>query len=367
MTEELDFFDKLDGITLDKDGNKKPLEFNDDKETEEEKQTRLEEEARIKQEEEDKKKAELENQEDEEEDNDDSNKPGNLYQSLATVIKEDTGLFTNFEKPIEKAEDLIEGIRFEVLEGIEDYKKSLPQDFQEMLEKYNLGLDWTTIKELKSNEKQLNAIKESDIEENENIAKDIFIAGLKATTKWNEARIQKEYEKALDLDEVVERSKEFLEDLKRINIEDEKNLIENLKEQERLEKENFQKTLKELKDSIYDNNSIIPGLKLTDKEKADLYAQMTKPVAIDKNGNAISKVEEVRAKNPIQFEKTLNYLLMKGAFDEKPNFDFIIKSTKTQTLKNLEKLAQEELEKKASGKGRKTETSNLADSILNSF
>ena len=28
-----------------------------------------------------------------------------------------------------------------------------------MLEKYELGLDWTTIKELKSNEKQLNAIK----------------------------------------------------------------------------------------------------------------------------------------------------------------------------------------------------------------
>jgi len=366
MAEELDFFDKLDGITLDKDGNKKPLEVNDDKETEEQKQARLEEEARIKQEEEDKKKAELENQEDEE-DTDDSNNPGNLYQSLATVIKEDTGLFTNFEKPIEKAEDLIEGIRFEVLEGIEDYKKSLPQDFQQMLEKYELGLDWTTIKELKSNEKQLNAIKEHDIEENEQIAKDIFIAGLKATTKWNDARIQKEYEKALDLEEVIERSKEFLEDLKRINAEDEKNLINNLKEQERIEKENFQKTLKELKDSIYDNNGIIPGLKLTDKEKADLYAQMTKPVAIDKNGNAISKVEEVRAKNPIQFEKTLNYLLMKGVFDEKPNFDFIVKSTKTQTLKNLEKLAQEELERKTSGKARRTETSNLADSILNSF
>jgi hypothetical protein len=359
MTEELDFFDKLDGITLDKDGNKVPLVDNGNEETEEEKQARLNKEAEDKAKEEDK----LKDNKNDEEDEDDSNTSGNLYQSLATVIKEDTGLFTNFEKPIEKAEDLIEGIKFEVIEGINDYKKSLPEDFQQMLEKHELGLDWTTIKELKSNEIKLNAIKESDIESDEQIAKDIFIAGLKATTKWTEARIQKEYEKALDLEEVVERSKEFLEDLKRINVEDEKNLIENLKKQEQAEKENYQKVLKELKDSIYDNNGIIPGLKLTDKEKADLYAQMTKPISFDKQGNPISKVEEVRAKNPIQFEKTLNYLLMKGVFDEKPNFEFITKSTKTQTIKNLEKLAEEEMQRKASGKAPK-ETNNLSESIL---
>ena len=57
---------------------------------------------------------------------------------------------------------------------------------------------------------------------------------------------------------------------------------------------------------------------------------------------------------------------MKGAFDEKPNFDFIVKPVKTNTVKNLEKLAQEEAERRATGKGPK-QLSNLADSILNAI
>jgi len=364
MPEELDFFDKLDGITLDKDGNKIPFEDLNDEKLKEEEKLKLEKEAKLKDEEESSKNKEDDGKEEEDEESDDE-KPSTLYQSLAALIKEDTGLFTNFDKVIEKPEDIVEGIRFEVLEGIEDYKKSLPVDFQSMLEKYELGLDWTTIKELKSNEAKLNAVKEEDIDTNEQLAKDIFIAGLKATTKWNDARIEKEYQKALDLEEVPERSKELLAELKVINAEDEKNILAKAKEEERIEKENFAKTLKQLKDSIYDNAEIIPGLKLNDKEKADLYAQMTKPVSFNKNGEAISKVEEVRSKDPIKFEKTLNYLLMKGAFDEKPNFDFIVKTTKSKTLKDLEKLAQEEMERKASGKPGKIEISNLSESILN--
>jgi hypothetical protein len=372
MAEELDFFDKLEGITLDKEGNKViPTESKIvlDDETDEEKEARLakEEADKIAAEEEAEKirLQELRDAKDKTENNDD-NPSTTVYGTLATLIKEDTGLFTNFDKPIEKPEDLIEGIRFEVLEGIEDYKKSLPEDFQQMLEKYNLGLDWDTVKELKSNEVKLNSITKEIIEENENVAKDIFIAHLRATTNWSEAKIEKEYTKALDLDEVIERASEGLEELKKINAEDEKRLQAKLVEDKKQEEENLKNTLKELKDSIYDNTEIIPGIKLSEKDKAELYSQITKPVGFTKEGYAVSKVQQIRDKDPIKFETTLNYLLMKGAFDEKPNFDFIVKPVKTNTVKNLEKLAQEEAERRATGKGPK-QTSSLSESILNAI
>ncbi len=368
MAEELDFFDKLEGITLDKEGNKViPTEVVTlDDESDEEKEAKLEKEKADKLAAEEAEKIKLQTLENNDSNDNEDNQSKSVYGTLATLIKEDTGLFTNFEKPIEKSEDLIEGIRFEVLEGIEDYKKSLPEDFQQMLEKYNLGLDWDTVKELKSNEIKLNSITKEIIEENENVAKDIFIAHLRATTNWSEAKIEKEYTKALDLDEVIEKATEGLEELKKINAEDEKKLQAQLIEDKKREEENLKNTLKELKNSIYDNTEIVPGVKLSEKDKAELYSQITKPVGFTKEGYAVSKVQQVRDKDPIKFEKTLNYLLMKGVFDEKPNFDFIVKSVKTNTVKNLEKLAQEESERRASGKPPK-QSSNLSDSILNAI
>jgi hypothetical protein len=351
-TEEEDFFKNL-GIEVEENDSVKNTteEENKDKSPEVIENEKIVEESNN-----------LEEQKKEREEEEDNSNP-NIYSGIVDLIKEEAGLFANFDKKIEKPEDLIEGIRFEILEGIEDYKNSLPREFKQIIEGAEAGVDWTTMKALKANEVKLNSVSDSDIENNEDVAKDIFIAHLKATTNWNEYKISREYQKALDLEEVAERAKEGLDELKAINSEDERRVLKEAEERVRREQEEFKQSLINLKRDVYETKDLIPNVKLSDKDKADLFTQMTKPVEFDGYGNGISKVQAIREKNPVQFEKMLNLLVMKGVFDEKPNFDFIVKPTKTNTIKKLEETAQRELELRKSGQFKNIEKSNFADQL----
>jgi hypothetical protein len=349
-TEEEDFFKNL-GIEVEEDSSSKNIadEENKGKSPEEIESEKITEEPTQVE----------ETKKEEEEDNTSSN----IYSGIVDLIKEEAGLFANFDRKIEKPEDLIEGIRFEILEGIEDYKNSLPKEFKQIIEGAESGVDWTTMKAIKANEVKLNAVSELDIEENEDIARDIFIAHLKATTNWNEAKIKKECQKAIDLEELVDRAKEGLDELKQINAEDERRVVEEARNKAKREQEDLKQSLINLKKDVYETKDLIPNVKLSDKDKADLFTQMTKPVEFDSYGNGISKVQAIRERNPVQFEKMLNLLVMKGVFDEKPNFDFIVKPTKTNTIKKLEETAQRELELRKSGQFKNIEKSNFADQL----
>ena len=60
---------------------------------------------------------------------------------------------------------------------------------------------------------------------------------------------------------------------------------------------------------------VVPGVKITNKEKEKIFESMTKVVEQDQFGNPMNEVMVTRAKNPIGFEKLLHYYYQLGLFN----------------------------------------------------
>ena len=66
---------------------------------------------------------------------------------------------------------------------------------------------------------------------------------------------------------------------------------------------------------------------------------MTVPVRFTDNGRGgqipVSKIMDLRSKDPIAFEMKLNYFISQGFFDEKPKFENLAKSAETSASKKF--------------------------------
>ena len=95
-----------------------------------------------------------------------------------------------------------------------------------------------------------------------------------------------------------------------------------LKEAEREQKEadEREKTLqKNIKSTVDGLTEILPGIKISAKEKTDLYDYMTRPVEIrNVNGNKVpvSIINKKREEDPISFNLRLIYYIQQGLFDK---------------------------------------------------
>jgi hypothetical protein len=95
---------------------------------------------------------------------------------------------------------------------------------------------------------------------------------------------------------------------------------------------------------------------------------------MDDNGNPVTFVQSVRAKDPIKFEILLNYFADQGFFEGK--FDNVLKGTKSKTIEELEKTLSSStlfdkgistISKTASDGNDETTTKDLATSIPGSM
>lgn len=91
-------------------------------------------------------------------------------------------------------------------------------------------------------------------------------------------------------------------------------------EREQKEADEREKTLqKNIKSTVDGLTEILPGIKISAKEKTDLYEYMTKPVEIRNiNGNKVpvSIINKKREEDPISFNLKLIYYIQQGLFDK---------------------------------------------------
>lgn len=291
-----------------------------------------------------------------------------IYSGIVNLVKEEAGLFSSLEADkITDATQLVEAIKSEITEGVEDYKNSLPEALKSIISNYEEGVPLRDLIELQSNEVELDSITEEDLEDKD-LQKRVYTQYLKSTTKFSDSKIEKEINKLDDLDELSDEAKNALEELKELTKAEKDRAIAEAKAERAAYEKAQKEQLEQLKKEVEGTQEIIPGVKLNQKEQVTLFKQMTTPVAFDRQGNPISKVQEVRAKDPVLFEKTLNYLVMKGVFEKDYSlFKTVEAKAKTKTISELEKIASRTVNVSKNGLPAKAATNPTSAAILNAL
>jgi hypothetical protein len=265
-----------------------------------------------------------------------------VYKSLSEFLKSE-GVLTDGE--FDSPETMVNTFKQVIDRNIEDWKEGLPEEIHKLIDNYQAGVPFDKLLEVSSKQIEYSNIDEATLEEDLDLQRKLAEDYLRATTKFSEARIKKEIQSKEDSNELEEFSKEGLGTLKE---ELEKTIAAEkarVKEQEAIAKEERAKQLNFLNKQITEINEIVPGVKISDTEKKELLKMITTAVEI-RGDQAFTQAMVTREKDPIGFETKLNYYIKMGLFDEKPNFETIMKKTTTKTVEKLERKLEETMKKR---------------------
>lgn len=279
----------------------------------------------------------------------DADSSGELFKAFGSTLVEkgvfSEELFKDFDGTID---GLVSAVDKEIGYGIEFYKESLPDVLRELIDNYEEGVPLEQLISSKSREISFNNISDDKLEEDVNLQKEIVKQYLESTG-LKDNKIKKLIETYEDTDDLFAEAKDALGEIKEL-LKKEQAYIKIEQEKERKAAEQrTQQLLNTVETTISKTEEIVPGLKLNDKIRKELYSSMTQPTGRDVEGNPVNKVMEIRAKDPIKFEMTLHYLASLGIFEGK--WDKVISTAKTSSVKELEKLIKSN-DNKFSGSGK---------------
>lgn len=121
-------------------------------------------------------------------------------------------------------------------------------------------------------------------------------------------------------------------------------LVENSKQEKKKQQDQIEEQKQTLKKTINNFQEVVPGLKLDEQTKQEVYKDMTTPVAEDDQGNPMDALSYQRAKNPHVFDAVIYYYNRLGLmnFDDdgnfKPDFSKITKKAQTKAARELDKV-----------------------------
>jgi hypothetical protein len=286
-----------------------------------------------------------------------------VYEVLGGILK-DEGVLQLEDFEIKDVDSLKEGIVKQAEAIHEEWKNNLDPKLKHLIDNFEDGVPFDQLIDIKSNEIRYSGITEDRLEENVDVQKAVYAEYLRTTTKFSETKIAKEVDKAADLDELFDNAKEGLEALKEVEKEREAELVEQTKAQKVAQAKAQKEYVENIEKVVKETKEIVPGVAISDKERKEVQKYMTTPVAFDKQGNPISKIQEIQAKDPIKFNMMLNYFAAKGFFEGK--FDTITTRVKTDVLNKLEKSVESQANKMMAGKNN-INTSSKTEALVASL
>lgn len=297
------------------------------------------------------------------------------HSPYAAVLKEDGILpdldIEEFSKlsAEEQSVMLRDAYKERIDKGIEDFIENLPvqvKDIVEVLKATGKNIPLMEIIQNRSEQIELNNITDKDIEEDDNLQKQLVYQHLKESTSFSDEKIKKELTRLEATNALVEEAKEAHVSLKVIR----DNYDKQLKVQAQKDKEAYDqhrtKVVNEINDFIDKSEELFPGRKISADQKKELKKFMLEPVAYDKNKQPVSKAMEVRSKNPILFDARLNHYIQLGLFNEKVDTTKIEEAGKTKAIKNLANILEKNSSFQPAAKHEEVKTKkneDVADSI----
>jgi hypothetical protein len=275
-----------------------------------------------------------------EEDNSNPEKPkngSNIYRTLSELLKEE-GIV---EDTFEDKEALFNYFKSVADNNVKEWVDSLPSEISDLITNYEEGVPFDELLQIKSDQIRLNSITDESLEDNIDLQKNL-VRNFYREKGFTESKIEKMVSKSEDLDELEDEAKEALAELKEsenkrlesIQVETKRRALENQKA--------YVESVNKLNSTINEVKEIIPGVKIDEKTKKELFNMITKP-AETRDGVSYSEIMLLREKNPLDFELKLNYYAKMGLFDENPKFDVIMKKSETKVLNKLERQLEEDL------------------------
>lgn len=255
----------------------------------------------------------------------------NIYSSLASALAEEGVISTldNVEK-VKSVEDLFNIIKEEIKKN---ELADLNEEQREYLKAVRSGVAPQVHSDYTSTLKQLDTISDKELEDNVDLRKSLIVQDL-INQGMNPEKADKIAQRSIDLNEDLEESKEALKSIK-VKAKEEYDNILKAQQQKILDaKAKEEQDLKVLKDTLYKEQEIIPGIKINENVKQKVYEQMTKIVGKSKTGQPLNALTKAREDDPVSFTIKMHYLF--NATDGFKNFDKILKSQKSKAVQDLE-------------------------------
>jgi hypothetical protein len=265
-----------------------------------------------------------------------------IYKVVSTMLKEKGFL----DEDADSLDALQEKIESKFSKTVEDWKDSLPEEIKQLVDKYEVGVPLDELIKIKSEQTRLSNIDDDRLESDVDLQKTLVTNYLK-NKNFSEVKINKYISKAEDLDELLDEAKEALEDLKENEAKKEVELEKQVLAERKAAEEDYKKTINELNEKVKTTNEILPGIKLSDKEKQDLVKSMTTYSEI-RGDQYLTKAMIKREEDPIGFEMKLNYYINQGLFDKEVKTTIIQKKAETKAVSKFEKQIEDAVRRKQS-------------------
>lgn len=288
-------------------------------------------------------------------------KDSTIYKTLSEFLKEE-GIV---DEVFEDKDSLFNYFKSVAENEIKEWRSNLPQEITTIIENYEQGVPFDELLNITSNQIRLDSIDEEVLSDNLELQKNL-VRNYYLSKGFNESKIEKMISKSLELDELEEEATEALSELKELEAERLEELKERTKQEQEEQRLAYEQTINNLNNTIKETKEIIPGIKLDDKAKKDLFNMITKP-ATQKDGVNYSQVMLLREKDPIGFEVKLNYYAKLGLFDENPKFDLITKKSETKALNKLEKQLEEDLKSRINKSNANSRNSDENSDVLDAL
>jgi len=259
-------------------------------------------------------------------------------------MQREKGIIDFEDEEFEDSEEFIlskvqEKIEKSVQSGIEEYKNSFTQEARDLIEAIEAGIPLESLVEQNTDISTYEKMKDSDIEGNESLQKNLIrnlytLKGYssdiidKKIQRWDDSGLLADEAKEARL-ELLDYSKQKKEEEKKIRIAEQKSAANK-----------FEQWKQDTKSFLDKNEEIIPGLKVSPRQKEIIFNGLTK---FDKDGK--NEFQKAIDKDP-NFNLKVAYLTLALNWD----FSGFDKKAATKVARGL-KDALREQDKMASGMG----------------
>ncbi|MFT7118788.1 MAG: hypothetical protein ACI9LF_001170 [Flavobacteriales bacterium] len=303
--------------------------------------------------------------EDEDEEEDDEDEPGegtNIkpkesssssdIADYASALYEE-GAFPDIDekelKEVKSVEDLINLNRKQIKAN---ELKDLSPDQREALEAFRNGISVDDFKQMKVEQLQYDNITDEQINDEEIASK--IVTDFLRMTNTDESVIEDLLESYKIDEKLSDKAKVYLPKIKTAI----KNKNENFVKQNKAERET---AVGNIRTGLDSTKEVFKGININEKDRTELFDQMTRPAKVLEDGTQLDAVMVKRAEDPMSFMIKLHYYTKLGLFDKEPNTEFLQTKARTKALSKLnEKFDKGNSLNRLTG-SRKTSDSELYD------
>ena len=217
-------------------------------------------------------------------------------------LQRDQGLIDFNDDDFEDSEEwLLTKVQDTINDKVTEYKENMPDEIKYLLENYEAGVNMYDLLNIGATTQSYEKIAEDSLKDNLGLQK-MLVKDLLSKSGWSEERIIRKLERYEDTGVLQEEAEDALASLKEIQVQEKENLIKTQKEEQKQRVQAHEQWLGELKDHIGKKEEILPGFKLSPKDKDNLYKGITK---LDRQGK--NEIMRLREKDS-EFDLKIAYL-----------------------------------------------------------